>query len=102
MTSENPMIAFSGVRSSWLIFAKNSDLVRLAASAPTLARCSFSASMALSRKTRRALARKVAGSNKPHRIGESGDRLHHAFEDIPGRQQSYAGKQHREQNRDIE
>ena len=33
MISENPMIAFSGVRSSWLIAARNSDLARFAASA---------------------------------------------------------------------
>ena len=31
--SENPMIAFSGVRSSWLIFARNSVFARFAASA---------------------------------------------------------------------
>ena len=31
-TSENPMMAFSGVRSSWDMLARNSDLWRLAAS----------------------------------------------------------------------
>jgi hypothetical protein len=31
-TSENPMMAFSGVRSSWDILARNSDLCWLAAS----------------------------------------------------------------------
>jgi hypothetical protein len=29
-TSEKPMIALSGVRSSWDMFARNSDLCRLA------------------------------------------------------------------------
>ena len=33
ITSEKPMIALSGVRSSWLILARNSDLARLALSA---------------------------------------------------------------------
>ena len=33
MVSEKPMMAFSGVRSSWLILARNSVLLRLAASA---------------------------------------------------------------------
>ncbi len=31
-TSENPMMALSGVRSSWDMLARNSDLCRLAAS----------------------------------------------------------------------
>src|SRR4029434_2124247 len=44
--SENPMIAFSGVRSSWLIMARNSDFARLALSAWSLVR-SNSASAAL-------------------------------------------------------
>ena len=35
--SEKPIIAFSGVRSSWLILARNSDLMRLAVSAASLA-----------------------------------------------------------------
>ena len=35
-TSEKPMIAFSGVRSSWDMFARNSDLWRLAASSSRL------------------------------------------------------------------
>ena len=33
MACEKPMMALSGVRSSWLILARNSDLARLAASA---------------------------------------------------------------------
>src|SRR4051812_21100214 len=33
MISENPRMALSGVRSSWLMLARNSDLARLAASA---------------------------------------------------------------------
>ena len=33
MISENPITALSGVRSSWLIMARNSDLARSAASA---------------------------------------------------------------------
>ncbi len=37
MTSEKPMMAFNGVRSSWLILARNSDLLRLASSACSLA-----------------------------------------------------------------
>src|SRR5215470_10291863 len=35
-TSENPMMALSGVRSSWDMFARNSDLWRLAASSGRL------------------------------------------------------------------
>ena len=35
-TSENPMIALSGVRSSWDMLARNSDLCRLAASSSRL------------------------------------------------------------------
>src|SRR5882762_9501381 len=34
---EKPMIALSGVRSSWLMFARNSDFARLAASAVSFA-----------------------------------------------------------------
>ena len=33
MISEKPMMALSGVRSSWLILARNFDLVALASSA---------------------------------------------------------------------
>jgi hypothetical protein len=36
MISAKPMIAFKGVRSSWLILARNSDFARLAASALSL------------------------------------------------------------------
>ncbi len=35
--SENPMIELSGVRSSWLILARNPDFARFAASAASLA-----------------------------------------------------------------
>ncbi len=37
MISENPMIAFKGVRSSWLMVARNSPFVRSACSAAFLA-----------------------------------------------------------------
>src|ERR1051326_3577494 len=37
MTSENPSMAFSGVRSSWLMVARNCDFKRLADSAAILA-----------------------------------------------------------------
>ncbi len=42
MTSEKPMMAFSGVRISWLILARKSDLARLARSARCLASVSSS------------------------------------------------------------
>ena len=42
MTSENPMIALSGVRSSWLIMARKSVLVRFAVSAASFASCNAS------------------------------------------------------------
>ena len=38
--SEKPMMALSGVRSSWLIIARKSDLARLAPSASSFARFS--------------------------------------------------------------
>ncbi len=44
-TSEKPMIALSGVRSSWDMWARNSDLCRLAASTSRLL-------SAISRKSR--------------------------------------------------
>src|SRR5438477_507589 len=53
MTCEKPMIAFSGVRVSWLILARNSVLLRLASSA-----CSFAAS-----KSRSAPLRSVMSSH---------------------------------------
>ena len=40
-SSENPMIAFKGVRSSWLVLAKNSVLARFAYSALSVAARSF-------------------------------------------------------------
>ena len=43
MISEKPMMALSGVRSSWLILARNSDLVRLASSARSFSSAYFSA-----------------------------------------------------------
>ena len=44
MISEKPMMALSGVRSSWLILARNSDLARLASSARSFSSAYFSAS----------------------------------------------------------
>ena len=46
-TSEKPMMAFSGVRSSWDILARNSDLCRLATSSTALCRSSCRCSCAL-------------------------------------------------------
>ena len=46
MTSEKPMIALSGVRSSWLILARKSLLARLASSACVQA-CAILSSAAL-------------------------------------------------------
>ena len=37
MTSENPMMAFNDVRNSWLIWARNSDIVRLASAVCSIA-----------------------------------------------------------------
>ena len=42
VSSVSPMIPFIGVRISWLTLARNSLLARLAASAASIARCSFS------------------------------------------------------------
>ncbi len=38
--SENPTMAFNGVRSSWLMFARNSDFARFASTVSVLASCS--------------------------------------------------------------
>ena len=46
MISENPMMALSGVRSSWLILARNFDLAWLASSARVFSAAYFSASSA--------------------------------------------------------
>ena len=51
-----PMIAFMGVRISWLMLARKSDLVRLALSAAALA-CWSSASTRLRSVTSRAAAK---------------------------------------------
>ena len=46
MMSEKPITAFSGVRSSWLIWAMNSDLARSASIAPRSALASRTISLA--------------------------------------------------------
>ena len=63
-TSENPMTAFSGVRSSWDMAARNSDLCRLASSSRSLA-CS-AASRASASATATCDRRRVSWSTEKH------------------------------------
>src|SRR3546814_12443834 len=63
ITSEKPMIAFSGVRSSWLMLARNADFARLAASAASRAERN-----SCSRCSREVMSVKVA-TEPPHGSG---------------------------------
>ena len=53
MISVKPRIAFSGVRSSWLMFARNSDLARLASSRRSFSPRSVAAATRCSSSSRR-------------------------------------------------
>ena len=68
------MMAFSGVRSSWLMLARNSDLARLAASARSLASSQFVRSFDLGRDIATGAAITHEGSGRiEHRVAVDAD-----------------------------
>src|SRR3977135_1259126 len=72
MISENPMMALSGVRSSWLILARNLDLVWLASSARVFSLEYFSARSASSRACLQGVG--CAGGLRAFRVDPGGAR----------------------------
>jgi hypothetical protein len=75
MSCTCPAIALSGVRSSWLMFARNWLFVRLASSASARAARSASTSRAFASAApaRRATSIAIATSDSPKRRPESAD-----------------------------